>query len=169
MFGSPKAEKFTLHRRRAEFLVELAEALGGKSGYHPQGRETGTFEVALTEAGQADDLFGTLPGRFPAHLTHAQSVLTPPAGSVVLASNAHDPYQALRLGPNQWSVQFHPEFTAPVMRAYLEHQSKGLGEAGQNVEALREGIRATPEANALMTVLSRLHPNPNCTASRTLR
>ncbi|MDI4637477.1 MULTISPECIES: glutamine amidotransferase [Halomonadaceae] len=128
----------------------LAEALGGKSGYHPQGREAGTFEVALTEAGQADDLFGTLPGRFPAHLTHAQSVLTPPASSVVLASNAHDPYQALRLGPNQWSVQFHPEFTAPVMRAYLEHQSKGLGEAGQNVEALREGIRATSEANALI-------------------
>lgn len=30
MFGSPKAEKFTLHRRRAEFLVELAEALGGQ-------------------------------------------------------------------------------------------------------------------------------------------
>ena len=30
MFGSPKAEKFTLHQRRAEFLVELAEALGGQ-------------------------------------------------------------------------------------------------------------------------------------------
>ena len=30
MFGSPKAEKFTLHQRRAEFLVELADALGGQ-------------------------------------------------------------------------------------------------------------------------------------------
>ncbi|MAX31609.1 MAG: GMP synthase [Halomonadaceae bacterium] len=128
----------------------LAEALGGKSGYHPDGREVGTFEVALTEAGQADALLGTLPNRFPAHLTHAQSVLTPPAGAVVLACNAHDPYQALRLGPRQWSVQFHPEFTSPVMRAYLEHQREGLGEAGQNIEALREGIRATPEANALI-------------------
>ncbi|SDG59483.1 GMP synthase (glutamine-hydrolysing) [Onishia taeanensis] len=128
----------------------LAEALGGKSGYHPQGREVGTFEVTLTEAGQADELFHALPSRFPAHLTHAQSVLTPPAGSVVLASNAHEPYQALRLGPRQWSVQFHPEFTAPVMRAYLEHQQEGLGEAGQSIEALREGIHTTPEANALL-------------------
>ncbi|RAR62886.1 MULTISPECIES: glutamine amidotransferase [Halomonadaceae] len=128
----------------------LAEALGGKSGYHPDGREVGTFEVALTEAGQADALLGALPNRFPAHLTHAQSVLTPPAGAVVLACNAHDPYQALRLGPRQWSVQFHPEFTSPVMRDYLEHQREGLGEAGQNVEALCEGIHATPEANDLL-------------------
>jgi GMP synthase (glutamine-hydrolysing) len=128
----------------------LTEALGGKSGYHPQGREIGTFEVTLTEAGQADELFSALPGRFPAHLTHAQSVLMPPAGSVVLASNAHEPHQALRLGPRQWSVQFHPEFTAPVMHAYLEHQQEGLGEAGQSIEALREGIHATPEANALL-------------------
>ncbi|WP_136253417.1 glutamine amidotransferase [Onishia niordana] len=128
----------------------VAEALGGTSGYHPSGRETGTLEVALTKAGRADTLLGTLPDRFPAHLTHAQSVLTPPSGAEVLAYNAHDPYQALRLGPRQWSVQFHPEFTAPVLRAYLEHQCEGLAEAGQNVAALRDGIQETPEANALI-------------------
>ncbi|WP_458526914.1 glutamine amidotransferase [Onishia taeanensis] len=129
----------------------LAEALGGRSGYHPAGREVGTFEIALTEAGRGDPLFGTLPARFPAHLTHAQSVLTPPAGAVVLARNPHDPYQALRLGPRQWSVQFHPEFTAPVLRAYLEHQREGLAEAGQNVDALCEGIDDTPMASGLLS------------------
>ncbi|WP_192035079.1 glutamine amidotransferase [Halomonas sp. YLGW01] len=128
----------------------LAEALGGRSGYHPDGREVGTFEVTLTEAGRADTLLGALPARFPAHLTHAQSVLTPPSGAVVLAANAHDPYQVLRLGPRQWSVQFHPEFTAPVLRAYLEHQREGLLEAGQNVDALCESIDDTPEASGLL-------------------
>lgn len=128
----------------------MAEALGGKVGYHSGGREVGTFEVALTDAGQTDALLGALPDRFPAQLTHAQSVLTPPAGAVVLACNAHDPYQALRLGPRQWSVQFHPEFTAPVTRAYLEHQREGLLAAGQEVDALCEGIHDTPEASGLL-------------------
>ncbi|MGS2742869.1 glutamine amidotransferase [Halomonas sp. LS-001] len=129
----------------------MASAFGGLSGYHPAGRESGTFRVELTSEGQEDALFGQLPKAFDAHLTHAQSVLEKPDGASVLAVNAHDPHQALRYGSRQWSVQFHPEFTPPVMRAYLDHQVEALSTQGQNVEALRQAIRETPEATQLLT------------------
>jgi len=128
----------------------MAAALGGVSDYHPAGRESGTHAVTLTEAGRADALLGQLPERFPAQLTHAQSVLEAPEGAVVLARNAHDAHQALRYGPRQWSVQFHPEFTAEVMRAYLAHQVDKLRDQGQDPEALMAGVTATPEASSLL-------------------
>ncbi|WP_445005027.1 glutamine amidotransferase [Halomonas mongoliensis] len=128
----------------------MAAALGGVSDYHPAGRESGTHEVTLTRAGREDALLGQLPERFPAQLTHAQSVLEAPPGAVVLARNAHDAYQALRYGPRQWSVQFHPEFTAEVMRDYLAHQVDKLRDQGQDPEALLAGVTATPEASSLL-------------------
>lgn len=128
----------------------MAAAFGGDSGYHPAGRETGTHEVRLTEAGRHDRLLGTLPAAFPAQLTHAQSVLAAPADATVLAENAHNAYQALRYGPNQWSVQFHPEFTPAVMRAYLGHQRDTLLELGRDPEALIAAVTATPEASGLL-------------------
>lgn len=128
----------------------MAAALGGVSDYHPAGRESGTHSVALTEAGREDALLGQLPERFPAQLTHAQSVLEAPQGAVVLARNAHDAHQALRYGPRQWSVQFHPEFTPQVMRAYLTRQVDKLRDQGQDPEALLAGVAATPEASSLL-------------------
>ena len=129
----------------------MASALGGLSDYHPDGRESGTYAVQLTPEGQADALFGQLPMRFLAHLTHAQSVLEKPEGATVLASNTHDTHQALRYGPRQWSVQFHPEFTSAVMRAYLEHQTEALQQQGMDTEALHRSVQETPEATGLLT------------------
>ncbi|MDR5867454.1 glutamine amidotransferase [Halomonas koreensis] len=128
----------------------MAAALGGESGYHPAGRETGTHRVRLTEAGRRDPLLGALPETFPAQLTHAQSVLAAPPGAEVLAENDHDGYQALRFGPRQWSVQFHPEFTPAVMRAYLRHQYQALAERGRDPEALLAAVAPTPAATSLL-------------------
>lgn len=128
----------------------MAAAFGGVSDYHPAGRESGTYPVHLTQAGTEDALFGQLPNTFSAHLTHAQSVLTPPPEATLLATNAHDTYQALRYGPRQWSVQFHPEFTPPVMQAYLAHQRDALAQQGQDVHALQAGVTETPEATQLL-------------------
>ncbi len=128
----------------------MAAAFGGEAGYHPAGRETGTHEVRLTDAGLADPLLGTLPPVFPAQLTHAQSVLEPPPDAILLASNYHDRFQALRYGPRQWSVQFHPEFTPAVMRAYLERQREELAGLGQDPNARIAAVTATPEAGSLL-------------------
>ena len=129
----------------------MASAFGGVSDYHPAGRESGTHAVTLTDAGRDDALLGQMPTCFPAQLSHAQSVLEAPHDAVVLARNAHDPHQALRYGPRQWSVQFHPEFTPEVMRAYLGHQVPALRDQGQDTQALIEGITATHEASLLLT------------------
>lgn len=128
----------------------MAAAFGGSSDFHPAGRESGTREVTLTEAGRRDPLLGGLPARFHAHLSHAQTVLTAPPGACVLAANAHDPHQALRHGPRQWSVQFHPEFTPAVMRAYLAHQREALQDQGEAPERLIAEVTATPEATGLL-------------------
>ncbi|MCW4149279.1 glutamine amidotransferase [Halomonas sp. 18H] len=134
----------------------MAAALGGESGFHPAGRKSGTYRVELTQAVEADPLFGALPRQLAVQLTHAQSVLQPPACAAILGHNGHDPYQALRYGPRQWSVQFHPEFTAPVMRFYLGHQRQVLTEQGQDPEHLIEGVTETPEATSLLSRFARL-------------
>lgn len=128
----------------------MAAAFGGASGFHPGGREVGTRRLRLSDAGRADPLLGALPATFLAQLTHAQSVLTAPPGAAVLADNDHDPFQALRHGPQQWSVQFHPEFSAPVMRAYLDHQRELLTAQGDDPEARLAAVSDTPGAGALI-------------------
>ena len=47
-------------------------------------------------------------------------MLTPPSGCDVLAASEKDPYQMLRYGNSAFSVQFHPEFTADILRAACE-------------------------------------------------
>ncbi|UXZ53339.1 glutamine amidotransferase [Halomonas sp. 7T] len=128
----------------------MAAAFGGISDYHPAGRESGTRTVRLTQAGQQDALFSQLPGQFSAHLTHAQSVMQLPPNTTVLAHNSHDAHQALRYGPRQWSVQFHPEFSPPVMRAYIERQRAALRDQGDDPDQLLSEIGETPEATRLL-------------------
>ncbi|WP_355661806.1 glutamine amidotransferase [Halomonas salifodinae] len=134
----------------------MASAFGGTVDYHPAGRESGTRAVTLTPAGREDALLGALSERFPAQLTHAQSVLEAPRDAVVLARNAHDAHQALRYGPRQWSLQFHPEFTPAVMQAYLARQVAALRDQGQDPQALMAGVTPTPEASSLLARFARL-------------
>ncbi|HSH49859.1 MAG TPA: glutamine amidotransferase [Halomonas sp.] len=128
----------------------MASAFGGHSDYHPDGRESGSRRITLSEAGRHDPLLGTLPTPFVAQLTHAQSVLTAPDDATVLAANAFDANQALRYGPKQWSVQFHPEFNAAVMRAYLERQRDVLRKQGDDPEQLLREVQETPLAASLL-------------------
>ena len=98
----------------------LAQALGGEVADNPLGMEVGTVALRLTQAGRQDALLSAISGHPWAQVVHRQSVLTPPPGATVLASNVHDACQAFRYGERIWGVQFHPEFSADVMRAYLQ-------------------------------------------------
>ena len=129
----------------------LAQAMGGEVGYHPQGKEVGTREIELLPACAADPLFRSLPPSFLAHTTHAQTVLRLPPGAVRLAANLHEPNHAFRLGARAWGVQFHPEYTPPIMRAYIEQQAEVLTRMGQDVARLLEDVSATPCAAEVMT------------------
>ncbi|WP_150912748.1 glutamine amidotransferase [Marinobacter halotolerans] len=128
----------------------LAHAMGGKVGYHPDGRESGTFPVNLHETAKDDPLFNALPAAFKAQLTHRQSVLELPRNAVLLASNDFEPHQAFRMGTCAWGVQFHPEFTADIMRAYLKAQTPDLVKEGLSPEALTDQVDDAPHASSLL-------------------
>lgn len=101
----------------------LAHALGGRVDDHPDGREVGTVAIERLPGAAGDALFDAAPTSFRAHATHQQSVLELPPGAVALARSAHDPHQAVRYAPNAWGLQFHPEFSVEVMRAYLRRRA----------------------------------------------
>jgi len=134
----------------------LAHALGGKVGFHPDGRDTGTKQVTLLETAQSDPLFMHLPAQFPAQLTHKQSVLELPPGAVLLANSSFEPHQAFRVGGNAWGVQFHPEFTDQIMRAYLEVQTPDLNKEGLDATRLLAEVTPAPAASRVLTRFSEL-------------
>jgi GMP synthase (glutamine-hydrolysing) len=131
----------------------MSLALGGRVDYHPESMAVGTFDVALTEAGSESPLLRGVPGTFPAHMFHAQVVLEPPPDSEVLASCDHDPHCVLSHGPDQLSVQFHPEFDVRIMEAFTRDVDPALpaeAGAGPGQVLLTAPIRPTPEANAIL-------------------
>lgn len=132
----------------------MAHALGGSVGWLPSGREIGTCTVTLHGRGGGDWLDG-LPGTFPAHTTHRQSVLEPPSRAEIIASSELDPHQLLRYAPHAISTQFHPEFTAEIMRAYIDARADVLREEGLDAEALRAGVRDTEAARGLLECFAR--------------
>jgi len=128
----------------------LARALGGRVGYHPRGIETGTVEIRLEPEAAGDPLFASMPVRFPANVDHSQSLIELPPGSVRLAVSPHEPCHAFRVGSCAWGVQFHPEFTATIMRLYILAQEARLRDEGHDADALLAGIRETPVAGSIL-------------------
>lgn len=130
----------------------LGRAMGGEVGYHPKGKEVGTFSIELRPEAQLDTLFAGCPDHFPVHATHAQSVLTLPSQAVLLAGNDFEPHHAMRVGRCAWGIQFHPEYHAGVTRDYID----ALSREGQEVETLLAGLEETPVAASLLKRFARI-------------
>ncbi len=128
----------------------LAHALGGTVDWHPQGREIGTTTIHLTDAGRNDPLLGTLPAAFVAQVTHAQRVCQLPTNAVLLAGNAYESHHAFRLGEATWGLQFHPEFSADIMRAYVQEMADALHREQRDTDALLEQIAAADADASLL-------------------
>ncbi len=135
----------------------MAHALGGRVDYLPGGREIGTQPIELSPGYKSDPLTRVLRDGFRAHTTHEQSVLEAPAGATILARSARDPHQILRYGPNAISVQFHPEFNAEVMRAYIRRRRTDLRREGADPDQIFNAVAATPMARRLLRQFARLH------------
>ncbi len=128
----------------------LAEAMGGKVGFHPGGKEIGTVEIERSPDSDNDPLFNRMPKRFPVHVTHSQCVLRLPPGAVSLAFNDFEPYHAFRIGSYAWGVQFHPEYSRDIMKGYVTEQAYELKTSGRDIDEIMMTVRETPEAAELM-------------------
>jgi GMP synthase (glutamine-hydrolysing) len=114
----------------------LAYALGGQVGDNPNGYEFGTLEVHLDGNARGDGLLGDVVTSMRVHLCHAQSVLRLPPGARRLASSQNDRNQAFAVGEHAWGVQFHPEFDAEAVVAYIERFREPLLAQGQDPDRL---------------------------------
>lgn len=129
----------------------LAHALGGEVGPSPGGREMGTVTVELTRGKREDQLLHALPDAFPVHMTHEESVLRLPAGIAPMGSTEQDPNAVFAVpGKRVWGVQFHPEFDADIMRAYIEGRRETLEEEGRKPDRLLKQVTETREARRIL-------------------
>lgn len=113
----------------------LAHALGGRVVKNPLGREIGTIEVDLTEAGARDPLFATQSGPLRFQATHEDVVDRLPAEATLLATNRYG-IHAFRHGPRAWGVQFHPEMNAERLGALIRTREAPLRAEGLWEQAL---------------------------------
>ncbi len=114
-------------------------AAGGSIARNPLGREIGIARnIAPTETGRAHPLLAGRPAAFDAPCVHLDIVAEPPAGALVLASNAYAAVQAaeIRQGPGIfWGVQYHPEFSLTELAAILQRYAPTLIAEGLFAEA----------------------------------
>jgi GMP synthase-like glutamine amidotransferase len=130
----------------------LADALGGTCG--PQRpAEIGILEIELTEAGRSDPLLAGLARRQKCLQWHSVRVAQPPENAIVLARSDACSCQAMRIGRNAYSMQYHVELepdTIPnwgQVPAYAEALAKSQGPNGltamaAEAEPLMEGFLA---------------------------
>jgi GMP synthase (glutamine-hydrolysing) len=129
----------------------LARALGGAVERNPGGREAGTREVRLTDAGRRDPLFAGCPERLLVQQTHEDHVSLMPPGATTLAVNDFSPVQAFAVGDSIRCVQFHPEMDAAHSRAYGDcRRARYDAECPGGAEAVLASIRETPDASRIL-------------------
>jgi GMP synthase (glutamine-hydrolysing) len=134
----------------------LARALGGEVDFHPEGREIGTVDIELLPECLTDPLFRGMSGTIPAHVVHAQTVKSLPEGAVRLAANDFEPNHAFRIGSSTWGLQFHPEYTAHIMRSYINELGEELRASGRSPFQLQNAVRETPAARRVLERFGRI-------------
>ena len=110
----------------------LADALGGTCG--PQKiPEIGVLEVELTDEGKSDPLFKGTAHHQQCLQWHSVRVAQALEGAVILAKSNVCSIQAMRIGVNAWSMQYHVEIESDTVEnwgaipAYAEALINTLG------------------------------------------
>ena len=138
----------------------LADALGGTCG--PQRPpEIGVLDVELTQEGINDPIFKGLPAKQKCLQWHSVCVAQPPENATVLASSDICRVQALRVGDNAWSMQYHIEVEPDTVDnwgkvpAYKNALNATLGESGMS----QLNSDATQHMNKFLTSSATLYKN----------
>ena len=103
----------------------LAQALGGRVTRNPAGWELGEVRAELTDEGQADPLMNGMPATFRAYASHQDAVVSLPPEALLLAENSAG-VQSIKVGEKSYGVQFHPEFSLDIARAYTRYRRDQL-------------------------------------------
>jgi GMP synthase (glutamine-hydrolysing) len=128
----------------------LAYALGGKVGDNPKGKEYGTVDVYRTEESAGDRLLGGPEASLKAQVSHSQTVLSLPPGAKRLAYSAVDPNQAFVFGGRVWGLQFHPEFDADIMRAYVQYSRDKLIMEQKDPDKIMMKCTEAPKSSSIL-------------------
>lgn len=106
----------------------VAKALGGKVQKGEHGIELGAHTITLSDAGTKDLLFQNIDHTFASGMYHEDIVVTPPKkpAPIELATNERYQHQALAYGDVVRTVQFHPEFSCPLLTGLIEYRRKSL-------------------------------------------
>ncbi len=113
------------------------------------GEPVGAIQVALTEEGVRDPLFGIAGGRFGAFGGHKEALSGLPAHAVPLATSPGCPVQGFRVGTRVYATQFHPELDLDGLATRVEtYKFAGYFEPHQAevivAEARASGVTETP-------------------------
>jgi GMP synthase (glutamine-hydrolysing) len=128
----------------------LAHALGGRVGPNPKGRQIGTVNTQLVDSARKDPLMKHLPGSFLSQTSHSEVVLELPANAVRLATSPLDVNFSIRFDEKVWGVQFHPEFSGPVMSEYITYRANAIREDGLDPEELFNKVTDTNQAKSVL-------------------
>lgn len=130
----------------------LADALGGTCG-PARNPEIGILDIELNDNGVADPIFAGLPRKQKCLQWHSVEVAQPPEGATVLASSPNCRVQAMRIGSNVWSMQYHLEIEDDTVDewcaipAYETALQKNLGPEGID-RMRRDSSQGMAELNA---------------------
>lgn len=95
----------------------LAASLGGECNWLKP-PEIGILEIELTPQGRAEPLFDGWPDRQKVLQWHSVEVTRPPIGAVILARSERSAVQAMRVGNNAWSMQYHVELEPDTVTSW---------------------------------------------------
>jgi GMP synthase-like glutamine amidotransferase len=124
----------------------LAQALGGRVERATSGWGIGAHEYEVTQP---------QPWMRPAQRTvrlaasHQDQVIVAPSGTVVLARSEHCPIGGLVVGERAWSIQTHPEFTAPLAESLLRTRWQLFAE--DQALAARDSLAASLDRGLVAT------------------
>jgi len=151
-------EETSVHRKFPTFascfgFQALVVAGGGTVVQDKANAELGTFDILLTEEGEAHPLLGPLAPSFPAQLGHKDRADILPSDCISLAYSELCPVQCFTVADAPVvATQFHPELDregeAFRCRTYAAmYSTSGVAEEMQRVI---DSLRESPDASALM-------------------
>ena len=111
----------------------------------------------MSGCSEKDPLLDHLPHSFEAQTSHSEVVLELPEGAERLATSPLDDNFIIRFKDNVWGVQFHPEFSAPVMAEYIRFRADALREERLNPEQLQGKITDTEEAKTVLKKFAEMY------------